>query len=161
MDLTNPMGAVIPGAQGSVLAVWARTHVSLSGRKVAELTNPKVGHAHVNELLAALTRAGLVLSEDHPPAKAYRLNRAHVAVPAIEALANQWIELLHRIRQELATWELAPLSACVFGSAARGEAGIDSDVDLLLVPPPEVADFVNAERTWVEEIERLSQRVWE
>lgn len=159
MDLTNPMGSVIPSAHGAVLAVLARAGVPLSGRKVAELTNGKVGQVRTNEVLGMLTDAGLVLREDRPPAKYYRLNRDHVAADAITALADQWAVLLERIQDDLRQWEPAPVTACLFGSAARGEAGKDSDIDLLLVSPADVSESDSADAAWHEQIEDLAARI--
>ena len=70
MDLSSPMRSVIPSAHGAV---------------------------RTNEVLGMLADAGLVLRENRPPAKAYRLNRDHVAADAITALADQWTLLLERI----------------------------------------------------------------
>src|SRR5712671_2987211 len=36
----------------------------------------------------------------------------------------------------LGAWNPQPVYGCVFGSAARGDGGSDSDVDVLLVHPP-------------------------
>lgn len=40
------------------------------------------------------------------------------------------------MRVELTSWKIKPLIACVFGSAARGDGNVDSDIDVLLVHPP-------------------------
>ena len=75
MDLSSPISSVIPSAHGPVLAVLARTSEPLSGRRVAALTDGKVGQRRANEVLGALADAGIVLREHRPPAKLYRLNR--------------------------------------------------------------------------------------
>ncbi len=162
MDLSSPISSVIPSAHGAVLAVLARAGEPLSGRKVAELTDGKVGQWRTNEVLRALAEAGVVLREDRPPAKFYRLNREHVAADGIVVLAEQWALLLRRIQDVLDTWDPAPVSACLFGSAARGEAGPGSDIDLLLVPPPDLGETEAAERAWQQEVDQLSEqvRVW-
>ena len=49
------------------------------------------------------------------------------------------------MRAELASWQTAPVTALCFGSFARGEGDEDSDVDLLLVRPIDVA---RSEDTW-------------
>ncbi len=133
MDLGNPIRSVIPSAHGAVLAVLARTEEPLSGRRVAELSDGAVGQWRANEILRDLADAGVVLREHHPPTKLYRLNREHVAAPGILALAQLWVSLVGRIRDEIAAWPLAPHAACLFGSAARGTADHGSDIDLLLV----------------------------
>lgn len=159
MDLSSPMRSVIPSAHGAVLVVLARAGEPLSGRQVAQLTNGQVGQARANAVLGLLADAGLVLREEHPPAKSYRLNRDHVAAGAIAMLADQWVLLIGRIQDHLAEWEPAPVSACLFGSAARGEAGPDSDIDLLLVPPGEVGELATAELSWQAQVEDLTERI--
>jgi predicted nucleotidyltransferase len=63
----------------------------------------------------------------------YRLNRAHLAAPYVEALAGLRTELLHRLAGELEQWAIPPVFAALFGSAARGDMRADSDIDLLVV----------------------------
>ncbi|MGH3987730.1 MAG: nucleotidyltransferase domain-containing protein [Actinomycetes bacterium] len=159
MDLSSPISSVIPSAHGAVLAVLARTTEPLSGRRVAALTDGKVGQWRANEVLGALADAGIVLREHHPPAKLYRLNRDHVAAAGIIALTGQWETLLQRIRDELAVWSAAPVTACLFGSAARGEAGAGSDIDILLVRSDDISASEEAERAWQEQVDRLTEHV--
>ncbi|HRA46380.1 MAG TPA: nucleotidyltransferase domain-containing protein [Phycicoccus sp.] len=156
MDLSSPISSVIPSAHGAVLAVLARTHEPLSGRRVAALTDGRVGQRRVNDVLGELADAGIVRCERHPPAKLYVLNREHVAAEGIIALANQCEALLGRIRDELVGWQVPPVSACLFGSAARGSAQLDSDLDILLV-----TDLHDARREseWQHQVDRLTEQV--
>jgi len=156
VDLSSPISSVIPSAQGAVLAVLARTHEPLSGRRVAALTDGRVGQRRVNDVLGELADAGIVRCERHPPAKLYVLNREHVAAEGIIALANQCEALLGRIRDELVGWQVPPVSACLFGSAARGSAQLDSDLDILLV-----TDLHDARREseWQHQVDRLTEQV--
>lgn len=162
VDMSSPISSVIPSAHGAVLAVLARTSEPLSGRRVAALTDGKVGQWRANEVLGALADAGIVLREHRPPAKLYRLNRDHVAAPGIIALAEQWGTLLRRIRDELADWSPPPVTACLFGSTARGEAGPGSDIDILLVTSDDVAASEDTERAWQEQVDQLTEnvRIW-
>lgn len=160
MDLSSPISSVIPSAHGAVLAVLARTDEPLSGRRVAALTNGRFGQWRVNEVLGQLADAGVALRESHPPAKLYRLNRDHVAAAGITALAEQWNTLLSRIRAELDSWQVRPEAAWLFGSAARGEAGSDSDIDILLVrSPTPTLPTGDADQPWQAQVETLTERV--
>jgi predicted nucleotidyltransferase len=156
VDLSSPISSVIPSAHGAVLAVLARTHEPLSGRRVAALTEGRVGQRRVNDVLGELADAGIVRCEHHPPAKLYVLNREHVAAAGVIALASQWEELLRRIRDELVDWQVPPVSACLFGSAARGQASSDSDLDILLVPG---FDDDRLTLVWQEQVDRLTELV--
>ncbi|MGA2164620.1 MAG: nucleotidyltransferase domain-containing protein, partial [Solirubrobacteraceae bacterium] len=44
-------------------------------------------------------------------------------------------ELLKRLRDALSTWSIPPVHASLFGSAARGDGDIDSDIDIFIVRP--------------------------
>ncbi|GAB2445633.1 hypothetical protein GCM10027062_28040 [Nocardioides hungaricus] len=160
MDLGHPIGSVVPSAHGAVLQVLARTTEPLSGRKVAELAAARFGRRRVNDVLVELAEAGIVLRERRPPANLYRLNREHVAAQGIISLSEMWTTLVQRIRDDLASWELPATAACLFGSAARGEAGTGSDIDILLLRddvrggPPGDEDG-----RWHEQVDRLAERV--
>ena len=157
MNLSSPIRSVIPSAHGPVLAVLARTAEPLSGRRVAALTDGRVGQRRVNDVLGELVDAGIVRCQRHPPAKLYVLNRDHVAAEGIIALSSQWEALLRRIRDEIVGWQVPPISACLFGSAARGDASDDSDLDILLVPG---FDDDRLTTVWQEQVDRLTELVW-
>lgn len=156
VDLSSPISSVIPTAHGAVLAVMSRAGQPLSGRQVAALTDGRFGQWRVNEVLGQLAEAGIVLREIRPPAKLYRLNRDHVAAPGIEMLANQRHELMSRIRAEVGTWEVAAVAVWLFGSAARGDGDVTSDIDLLVVRP-DVVDTEDPE--WLGRLDDLSAHV--
>lgn len=159
MDLANPIGSVVPSAHGAVLQVLAQTTEPLSGRRVAELAADRFGRRRVNDVLVELAANGIVLSERRPPAILYRLNREHVAAPGIIALAEMWTALVQRIRDEVASWELRATAAYLFGSAARGEATADSDIDVLLIRDVPVADPSRDDGRWDVQVDRLAERV--
>lgn len=157
MNLSEPMSSVVPSAHGAVLAVLARTDRSLSGRQVAELTGGRVGRSRTNEVLVALASAGVVLRAEHPPAILYRLNRDHLAAEAIVLLAGLREELLRRIREDAGGWMSPARALWLFGSAARGEGGAESDIDLLVVRPDDTDDDDPA---WLAQVADLSRRIW-
>src|SRR5664280_476791 len=139
MNLSDPMSSVVPAAHGAVLAVLARTDRPLSGRQVADLSGGHVKQSRAHQVLHELTEAGVVLCEERPPAKLYRLNRDHVAATGIVVLASQRDELLRRIRDHIERWMPRAVAVWLFGSAARGEGGPRSDIDLLVVRPDALA----------------------
>src|SRR5262249_55200245 len=47
-------------------------------------------------------------------------------------------DLIKVLRLKIADWPIAPAAAVLFGSAARGEAGETSDIDILLIRPPQI-----------------------
>jgi predicted nucleotidyltransferase len=162
MDLANPMQSVIPSAHGAVLSVLARTDLALSGRRIAELTQPKFSQRRVNDVLGQLADSGMVLRESRPPANFYRLNHDHVAAEGIVALAGMWATLLERIRAELGKWTLQPEAAWLFGSAARREATTRSDIDILVIRPAGVLDREASSDVWERQTSNLADdvRAW-
>jgi predicted nucleotidyltransferase len=159
MDLANPMQSVIPSAHGAVLSVLARTDLALSGRRIAELTQPKFSQRRVNDVLGQLADSGIVLRESRPPSNFYRLNHDHVAAEGIVALAGMWATLLERIRAELGKWTLQPEAAWLFGSAARREATTRSDIDILVIRPAGVLDRDARSDVWERQTSNLADEV--
>ncbi len=132
MDLRHPFGVVTPSVDGDVLAVLARADKAFSGRAVQRA----ISGASQRTVLRALRRLedqGIVQSQPAAPAILFRLNRRHLAAPMIEALASLRLQLIERLRETIESWELAPLVAVLFGSAARGDASEESDLDILFV----------------------------
>jgi predicted nucleotidyltransferase len=156
MDFTSPISSIIPSGHGVVLSVLARTERPLTGRGVAELTDGRLSQKGTNNVLRAMTDAGVVLVEEHAPAKLYRLNRDHLAAESIVALADLRARLLRELRAHLDQWNLPAAAAWLFGSAARGEARNHSDIDVLIVRP----DGVDAgDPAWLAQVESLADDV--
>lgn len=156
MDLSSPIRSVIPSVHGAVLAVLARSDVPLSGRRTAELTGGRASQARVNQVLRELTVAGLVLRDEHPPAYLYRLNREHLAAGAVVALADLREQLLSQIRDTVKGWEEPAVAVWLFGSAARGDGGPASDIDVLVLRPDTVDED---EPSWLRQVDDLAAQV--
>ncbi len=156
MDLCRPYSAVAPTVEGDVLVVLAGTTHPLTGRQVARLAR-RGSVAGVAKALDRLDRQGLVTRLDAPPASLYTLNRRHIAAPVVEALAGLRAQFLSRLRDALSAWEIQPVHASLFGSAARGDGALDSDVDVFLVRP---AVIDGEEATWSEQLASLSDLVF-
>ena len=159
MDLANPLQSVIPSVQGAVLGVLARTDEPLSGRRVAELTRPRFAQTRVNAVLQKLADSGIVLRESRPPANLYRLNKKHVATDGILMLTDMWATVLSRIRAELATWSVPPETAWLFGSAARREASVESDIDILVVVPAGAMQGEETSTVWHLQTDALAENI--
>jgi len=61
------------------------------------------------------------------------LNRLHISAQAIEILADLHGELIRRIRSSVESWKSEVLLVGLFGSAARRDGNLSSDIDLLIV----------------------------
>jgi DNA-binding transcriptional ArsR family regulator len=135
MDLSDPTRAVTSTLDGPVLAVLARSGRPLTVGEVAAdaVRGSEIG---VRRSLARLTEQGIVIAMQMGRNQVHELNREHLAAPIAEALAGLRAELWSRLRSLVAGWDPAPLYACAFGSAARGDGGPDSDIDVFVVHPP-------------------------
>ncbi|MGH2972707.1 MAG: nucleotidyltransferase domain-containing protein [Gaiellaceae bacterium] len=138
-----------------VLSVLCGTTRQLTGREVARLVRAGSQPA-VNASLRRLSEEGLVHADEAGNAYLYTLNRDHLAAPAVQLLADIWPELLRRLRNEIAHWQIAPVHLSIFGSAARGEGDTASDIDIFVVRPRDVLDD---DPRWREQLDDLSDHV--
>lgn len=133
MDFAEPLQALVPGATGRVLDVLVHTTMPLSGRAIAQLAG--VSPAQAARVLPRLAELGLVRRTSAPPAVLYEFVHDHVAADALHLIAGISFVFLERLGNEIASLPTAPAAAAVFGSLPRGEAHVDSDIDLLVVRP--------------------------
>jgi predicted nucleotidyltransferase len=153
MDFSHPLRAITPTLDGDVLTVLAGADEGFSGRRIHRLLEHG-SEQGVRKAAERLVDQGVVLRHQAGRAKIYRLNRQHVAASHIEGLATLRAELLERLRVALASWEVPPLLALLFGSVARGEGGPNSDLDLLLVRR---ADVEEESPIWIEQLASLER----
>lgn len=134
MDVSAPHTALCPTLDSSVLAVLAGTSRPLTGREVARLLERR-SHRGVLDALNRLAEHGLVDRVEAGRALLFSLNREHLAAPAVYVLAGMRAELLKRLVDTVRTWKIAPLHVSLFGSAARSDGDVHSDIDLFVVRP--------------------------
>jgi len=149
---------VVPGAQGRILAVLAETSAELNLRALARLSG--VSLAQASRVLPGLVSLGMVERRDVPPAALFRVVSDHVAVRAVMELSRARDVVLGEIGRLAAELSPPPVSVIVFGSLARGDAGLDSDIDVVVVRPGAVGEESEAWRhdveAWRQEVRRLS-----
>lgn len=133
MDFRHPVEAIIPGAQGRVLAVLAETTAELNLGTLARLAG--ISQASASRLLPGLVEQGLVERREVPPSSLFRLVTTHVAAPCLLGLSRARDIATAEIGQIARRLPVVPASVIVFGSFARGQAAIDSDIDLVIVRP--------------------------
>src|SRR5215204_3390965 len=156
MDLSHPFRALLPGVESDVLTVLAASTKPRTGREVARLADRSQRGTQL--VLSRFVNHGLVLMEEAGNSRVYTLNREHLAAEPFERLANLRGALFRRLSDEVFhNWRPQPTHLSVFGSAARGDGGLDSDIDIFLVRPGDVeAD----EEEWRERVEGLANAVF-
>ena len=151
MNLSHPYKSVSPALDGEVLNVLTYTDLPLTGRDIARLAGRK-SHSGVQSVLRRLVHEGIVHRQEAGSSLLFRLNREHVAAPAIESLAGIRGELISRITMLVETWSPSPVHVSLFGSFARGDGTSESDIDVFVVRPEGVNDD---EPNWVEQVDHL------
>lgn len=155
MDVGRPYAAVCPTLDGEVLRVLSGTSRGLTGREVATLAGRR-SHSGVLDVLHRLTKHGLVKRVELNSAYLFYLNRRHVAARAVELLMNLRSELFADIKDSIDMWQIAPVHVSVFGSTARGDGDVDSDIDMLVVRPANIAPD---EQRWQAQVDALRELI--
>jgi predicted nucleotidyltransferase len=154
MDVAHPYKAVCPTLDGDVLQVLVGTELGLTGREVAAMTGRR-SHKGVLDSLHRLTTHGLVKRVPLNRAYLFTLNRDHIAAEAVELLMALRGKLFGLIEQGIRGWEISPVHASVFGSTARGDGGLDSDIDMLIVHPP----GMSGDQRWQAQVDALRDQI--
>lgn len=155
MNLSQPIEAAIPTLDGPVLQALAGTTTPVTGRHVHRMAG--IGsEAGVRKVLGRLVDHGLVHVSEAGSSLLYVANRTHLAWPAVESLAALRRLLFAKIEAAVASWDTKPLHASVFGSAARGEGDIRSDIDLFVIRPARTAED---SEPWAGQVDCLRQAV--
>lgn len=153
MNFLCPLQAIIPGAQGHILAVLVSTSTELNLRAIARLGG--ISPSQVSHVLPKLVELGLVRRREVPPSSLFALNQEHVSAAPLIELSRAWDRSLLRIGEAANTLVCPPQSLVVFGSLAIRQAGQTNNVNLVLIRPNHVqAD----ELQWAESINALRDR---
>lgn len=136
MDVTSPIATVIPSLDGVVLEVLTRTTSPLSLTDVARIGG-RGSVSGVRNALLRLTSTGLVRRVPG----GYELNRDHLAAPSVITLGSLHAELLKRLRELVVPWADRVDLVGLFGSTARRDGDLNSDVDVLVVAAEDVEDL--------------------
>jgi predicted nucleotidyltransferase len=132
MSFIEPFSGVIPGPRGAVLAALLRTDTPLTGRQVHALVSDTYSLWTVQEALKALTQLGLVNTQTIGRAGVHTINEDHFSVAPLRVLLDPITAMTDTVR-EAAGHDVK--TVILFGSIARGEANIHSDIDVAVIAP--------------------------
>lgn len=132
MDFQRPLSVVAPTLDGDVLGVLAGADEEFTGRRIHRVLGHGSEHG-VRKAADRLVEQGIVTRRQAGQAKLYSLNRSHLAAPFVEGLGSLRSKLVERLKELVGTWKKPPAVVLLFGSVARGDAGAESDLDLLVV----------------------------
>lgn len=137
MDVGDPARVLIPAGTAAVLrALISAGDAHMTMRQVARVAG--VSAPVARDLLLRLADHGLVTATTVGSATMCRYNDAHLAADAVRALVTLRSAMLDLLRATIAVWTIQPVHASLFGSAARGDGGVNSDLDVLVVRPDDV-----------------------
>lgn len=156
MDLTYPYRAISPTIDAELLVALSGSRESRSGRELAQLIGrSQTGVQHV---LERLVEEGLVERQKAGRAFLYSFNFEHLLAPAVQEMAKVRVELVSRLRELIEAWDVAPIHASLFGSAARGDGDAKSDIDLFVVRPKATDEDDEEWRSCVEDLTESVER---
>jgi predicted nucleotidyltransferase len=143
----------MPSLEWAVLEVLAGTQSGMGASQIARLSaeGSRSGQGFV---LDRLVRQGLVIAEPANQGFLYRLNRDHLLAQAVLDAAATRARLLSLLTREARSLDPFPVYAAVFGSFARGEAGDESDIDILLIAATE-----DGAAAWKSAVDLIEDRV--
>jgi len=160
MDLSNPLGSLLPANEARALRVLARLESPISGRQVHALAG-EGSYSGMRLALERLCVSGLVEGNPSSSSTNYAINRDHLLWQPIKDILESRSRLFRNIRNHLTNSpeddaEQLTLSVSLYGSVARGDSGAASDVDLAVVYENEMqkAQEQMAVDTLVRQIER-------
>jgi hypothetical protein len=99
-----------------------------------------MSHSGVLKVLDRLSEQGLVKRVELNRTHLYSMNREHLAAPAVEILMDMRNSLIDRMRTLTGEWRVPATHLSLFGSAARGDGDVESDIDLFVVRGDSLAD---------------------
>ena len=149
MDFRHPIDTVIPGTQGRVLAALLGTSGELNLRTIARVAGISIAQA--SRVLPRLVDLGIVERREVPPSSLFRLVPEHVATRALLELADARNAVLTEMGRTASRIRPAPASVIAFGSFARGDSDLHSDIDVIIVRP---TDTDADDDRWSATIER-------
>lgn len=135
-----------------VLRTLVRHGGMLAASEIVRISG--LSRASVRLGLISLETSGIVASSGSPYARVHRFNDGHYLAPQLAALfeaeKERFLAIQEAVRQSVAGMPV--LSLFIYGSAARGDDGPDSDLDIGLVARAEdLAEIVERARESLRE----------
>ena len=149
MRLQHPFEIITPTLDGEILSVLAGADDWFSVNTIHELLSHRSDEG-IRKTLKRLVSVGIADELGAGRAFLYRLNRDHLGAEAIIVIARLKQLFYTKLTEMFLAWEIQPRYVALFGSAARAQMNLESDVDILLVQPDDAIEHV-----WDEQINQL------
>jgi predicted nucleotidyltransferase len=148
VDLRNPISALIPGARGKLLTALICAGTELSTSDLARVAD--VSNQQASRVLAQLVDLGIIERREVPPAVVYRPVDGNFVIALLLQLCNARAAILEQARRSAVGIRPRPVLLGIFGSVARGTSDALSDIDVMVVRPPDADD----NDVWYDSIDR-------
>ena len=149
MRLQHPFEIITPTLDGEILSVLAGADDWFSVNTIHELLSHRSDEG-IRKTLKRLVSVGIADELGAGRAFLYRLNRDHLGAEAIIVIARLKQLFYTKLTEMFLAWEIQPRYVALFGSAARAQMNLESDVDILFVQPDDAIEHV-----WDEQINQL------
>lgn len=141
MRLQNPFAAInTTGIDSQVLVVLARADDFFTVNQIHTLIPENGSVMGIRSALTRLVIQGTVIERQTGRSVSFALNRSHLLAEYIRGIATVKSTFIEMLRNEISQWNVQPIVAQLFGSAARGDMSDSSDIDLLFIMPSD-SDF--------------------
>lgn len=152
MRLQNPFSAInSSNLEAQILYVLTRAEARFSAQEIHRLLPEGGSNQGTRNALQRLVQHGIALSEPVGNQAVYMFNRQHLLADARLNIAQAKRNFLAALHDMISAWRVQPLTVQLFGSAARIEMVVDSDIDIFLCWPDDAdeneIDARNAELT--------------
>lgn len=141
MKISNPLDVLLGApVRVAILRTLVGTRTELTGGEAARLAG--VSWPQAIEALKKFVEAGIVTRRRAGGGGLYRLNRdAEIVRKGLVPLFSTENDLMNNALKKFtdAISGLRPVSVVLFGSSARGDRRVTSDIDLLVVLPAKTA----------------------
>jgi predicted nucleotidyltransferase len=135
VDFSHSIAAIIPGVQGKLLEGIAGLGRSVTSRQAASIA--QVSDNQASKILRELAALGILNRTDAGNAALYELSPTNLAASLILQICNLRQRLFEAMRaQSKEMSEREPgVWIAAFGSTARGNSTLESDIDVVIVRP--------------------------
>ena len=131
MTLVDPIETLVPGAQGRMLGALLRLDGPRTISEVARLS--AVSRDRAADVVSVLERLGVV--ERRPAGRAHLVSlvKEHPITQSLRDIERTHERSIDALRREARSIDPAPLFMAIYGSWARNEATVDSDLDVAVI----------------------------
>jgi len=154
VNFSAPADVVLSDTKEQILRALQTAKTPLSIRQLARVTN--ISHVRAQEIVNHFADRGLILIDQVGRSHLCTLNRTHITASPIIELLNLDTIIVQVIKTEITKWRIKPVSATLFGSAARGGGSSKSDIDIFTIRP-EKADTES--KDWASQLFESGEKI--